>query len=403
MSGSEAGWRRVSPKCGQVRSPAYRPQSARRAAVKHRSGNDAKNIRPTSATGVPGSRRGQSQNGYAIEQPAGQRLWRQALSLSQATASMPESMPPAMPSPLQCEHIFPEQSATPGLAPSISKTPGSCQADYVKAALQARLLEIKAELHDGKADLGLSHQKLNLLEGDVQGKEQWQLHWDRRIADRNTPCALTSGSGVDNGNLAGLSWNAWSEFLHRGVNESRKVARHLSRALDVGRLEIEHSDLQEETRMTAKELHVAEASLAEEHMTAVQLAGSLRRQEAVISAGGRHAVTESHLRQELAMRQEAVPRRVRHEEEAYVRRAEALTTELEEARLRLQQSFAHQQQQQIDLVRSEHRELLTRLRLEEDTTENEDSRELESELHQQVSALKSEISLAEAAAEALSV
>mmetsp|Transcript_46729 Transcript_46729/g.130104 ORF Transcript_46729/g.130104 Transcript_46729/m.130104 type:complete len:530 (-) Transcript_46729:146-1735(-) len=195
-----------------------------------------------------------------------------------------------------------------------------------RARLRDQTWDLKAELNASEEETRRFRQRLVHLEGDLQGKVQWMLSWERQVV-ANGPAHAERGP-------AGASWSAWKTFVDRGAVEAQKTLRLLTRVDDLQFQRAAHDELRDGAELAAAELRDAEEKLATDLFENVRLASMLRRREAQVPQRSRGRGLVDSLRQELALREQERARLVGEEEQQAHLRA-AIRQEVEDERLQL--------------------------------------------------------------------
>jgi len=301
-----------------------------------------------------------------------ERIWRRPLSLSQLpdpptlhsapvspqTSSPGGSQTPHPLSPcstrstlhtaqLSNGHVRRNQSSFENIVPPTRVEPPSWQRDPIFAGpagvdlLREQIMCLKAELNETSAEARRYKQRFVHLEGDIQGKVQWMLQWERQIVAKAVSDTRTGDVGP-----SGLGWPAWKAFADRSATESQKTQRLLTRSANLEVHQKTHDELQEEVREVATALSEAETQLRDEEIYNARLAGVIRRRREGARDKLRKRDSVDALRREFSLcgRERA---RLMSDEAAQERCMRILRGEFEEAVRRLNEAPAQQHKKRI--------------------------------------------------------
>eukprot|EP00927_Polykrikos_kofoidii_P044755 TRINITY_DN38637_c0_g1_i1.p1 TRINITY_DN38637_c0_g1~~TRINITY_DN38637_c0_g1_i1.p1 ORF type:complete len:656 (+),score=90.10 TRINITY_DN38637_c0_g1_i1:100-2067(+) len=229
----------------------------------------------------------------------------------------------------------------------------SAESATERARLRTQTIDLKSDLNESQADARRFRQRMVHLEGDLHGKVQWMLQWERQVATREVPAAEAGPAGV--------SWTAWRMFVDRGMIESQKTLRLLPRSADLELHRATYEELQCEADTVAASLRDAEEQLCGMLDDNVRLAGLLRRRELKAQERSRGRSVSDVLRHELAA-QEREYKQVRAEQEQHARKRALVTTELEEARCQLSTMPAQQMKRRIQRATAQKDEIVEEAR-----------------------------------------
>lgn len=246
-------------------------------------------------------------------------------------------------------------ASPPGWATSTPRLPG---AESVNWRLRSR--ELKVELQELQKQSDQFRQRLVHLEGDVQGKVQWMLNWERHVVHKG-----------DSAPAAGLSLSAWKVFVDRSSVESRKTRRLLGRASDLEIRKQENEKLAEELLEASRLLAETESATAELEVENSSLRRAMQRQAAEASSLSRRrrpmveALYAEHACSEREMR------RLRPELEAEEHAARLLSEELVFWKEKLAETPAEQRRQRLQNAAKKVALVSERMRSEEKEAEQQ--------------------------------
>lgn len=201
-------------------------------------------------------------------------------------------------------------------------------------AWQEQTLRLKAEVNESEAEARRYRQRVVHLDGDLQGKRQWLMHWERQLAMR-ADCQSSSSLDLCMG-PSGLSWSTWKTFVDRGIVESQKTQRLLSRNVNMEWHRATRDELEEEALAAAETVEEAERQLQEEEAENARLAATIRRHDGSARDRARKRSTMDMLNIELAARK-SERSRVESEAEDHRWEGEELEASLAEECRKLQE------------------------------------------------------------------